>query len=60
MTKEHIYERAFDYPEPVAFVVDDEAQVRAFVSNALVHSGFKPVQYASSSEVERALSDSGV
>ena len=37
--------------------VDDEAQVRAFVSNALVHSGFKPVQYASSSEVERALSD---
>jgi EAL domain-containing protein (putative c-di-GMP-specific phosphodiesterase class I)/CheY-like chemotaxis protein len=57
MTKEHIYERAFDYPEPVAFVVDDEAQVRAFVSNALVHSGFKPVQYASSSEVERALSD---
>jgi EAL domain-containing protein (putative c-di-GMP-specific phosphodiesterase class I)/CheY-like chemotaxis protein len=57
MTKEHIYERAFDYPEPVAFVVDDEAQVRAFVSNALVHSGFKPVQFASSSEVEQALAD---
>ena len=57
MTKEHIYERAFDYPEPVAFVVDDEAQVRAFVSNALVASGFKPIQFATSSEVEQALAD---
>jgi EAL domain-containing protein (putative c-di-GMP-specific phosphodiesterase class I)/ActR/RegA family two-component response regulator len=57
MTKEHIYERAFDYPEPVAFVVDDEAQVRAFVSNALTSSGFKPMQLASSAEVEEALHD---
>jgi EAL domain-containing protein (putative c-di-GMP-specific phosphodiesterase class I)/CheY-like chemotaxis protein len=57
MTKEHIYERAFDYPEPVAFVVDDEAQVRAFVSNALVASGFKPIQFASSNDVEQALAD---
>ena len=57
MTKEHIYERAFDYPEPVAFVVDDEAQVRAFVSNALVSSGFQPMQFTSSSDIERALID---
>jgi EAL domain-containing protein (putative c-di-GMP-specific phosphodiesterase class I)/ActR/RegA family two-component response regulator len=57
MTKEHIYERAFDYPEPVAFVVDDEAQVRAFVSNALVSSGFQPMQFSNSMDVERALGD---
>lgn len=55
MTKEHIYERAFDYPEPIAFVVDDEAQVRAFVSNALVTTGFKPIQFATSNDVEQAL-----
>ena len=58
MTKDHIYERAFDYPEPVAFVVDDEAQVRAFVSNALTSAGFRPMQLSSSSELEQALSDS--
>lgn len=57
MTKEHIYERAFDYPEPVGFVVDDEAQVRAFVSNALRSSGFKPMTLSSSGEVEAALRD---
>lgn len=53
MTKE----RAFDYPEPVAFVVDDEAQVRAFASNALRAAGFKPLQLASSAEVDEALHD---
>jgi EAL domain-containing protein (putative c-di-GMP-specific phosphodiesterase class I)/ActR/RegA family two-component response regulator len=57
MTKEHIYERAFDYPDPVAFVVDDEAQVRAFVSNALASAGFKPMQLSSSEEVEQMLAD---
>ncbi|MBN9347529.1 MAG: hypothetical protein J0I48_15250 [Devosia sp.] len=53
MTKE----RAFDYPEPVAFVVDDEAQVRAFASNALRAAGFKPLQLASSAEVDEELHD---
>jgi EAL domain-containing protein (putative c-di-GMP-specific phosphodiesterase class I)/CheY-like chemotaxis protein len=57
MTKEHTYERAFDYPEPIAFVVDDEPQVRAFVSNVLSTSGFRPLQFASSAEVEAALAD---
>jgi EAL domain-containing protein (putative c-di-GMP-specific phosphodiesterase class I)/CheY-like chemotaxis protein len=57
MTKDHIYERAFDYPEPIAFVVDDEAQVRAFVSNALVSSGFKPMQLSTSAEVQQVLAD---
>ncbi len=57
MAKEHIYERAFDYPMPTAFVVDDEPQVRAFVSNVLASSGFTPMQCASSAEVEAALHD---
>ncbi|MBI4923841.1 MAG: EAL domain-containing response regulator [Devosia nanyangense] len=57
MTKNNVYERAFDYPDPSAFVVDDEPQVRAFVSNVLATSGFKPSQFSSSSEVEAALAD---
>ena len=57
MTKGHIYERAFDYPDPVAFVVDDEARVRAFVSNALASSGFRPMQLSSSQDVEQMLAD---
>jgi EAL domain-containing protein (putative c-di-GMP-specific phosphodiesterase class I)/CheY-like chemotaxis protein len=57
MTKDHIYEHAFDYPEPTAFVVDDEPQVRAFVSNALAAAGFKPLQLQSSADVEGALPD---
>jgi EAL domain-containing protein (putative c-di-GMP-specific phosphodiesterase class I) len=57
MTKDHIYENAFDYPEPTAFVVDDEPQVRAFVSNALMASGFKPLQLSSSADVEAGLHD---
>jgi len=57
MAKEHIYERAFDYPPPTAFVVDDEPQVRALVSNVLANAGFKPMQCSSSAEVEAALRD---
>lgn len=57
MTKDHIFERAFDYPEPTAFVVDDEPQVRAFVSNALMSSGFRPLQLSSSADVESAILD---
>lgn len=57
MTKDSTYERAFDYPEPVAFVVDDEPQVRAFVSNAMMSSGFRPVQLSSNADVEGALRD---
>ena len=55
MTTERLYDKAFDYPEPSAFVVDDEPQVRAFVSNALMSSGFRPMQLSSSAEVEIAL-----
>jgi EAL domain-containing protein (putative c-di-GMP-specific phosphodiesterase class I)/ActR/RegA family two-component response regulator len=53
--KTHIYERAFDFADPAAFVVDDEAQVRTFVSNVLRSSGFVPHQFTSSAEVEAAL-----
>ena len=35
-------DRAYDYPEPSAFVVDDEPQIRAFVSNVLATAGFRP------------------
>ena len=52
MTKDHIYENAFAYPEPAGFVVDDEVQVRTFVSNVLTSSGFRAHQFSSSSEVE--------
>ena len=55
MTKEHVYENAFAYPEPSGFVVDDEVQVRTFVSNVLTSSGFRAHQFSSSSEVEAAL-----
>lgn len=55
MTKNHIYERSFDFPEPVAFVVDDEVQVRTFVSSVLHSSGFTTHQYSSCAEVEAAL-----
>src|SRR3569623_3723142 len=57
MAKEHIYERAFDYPTPTAFVGDDEPQVRALVSIVLANAGCKPMQCASSGEVEAALRD---
>jgi EAL domain-containing protein (putative c-di-GMP-specific phosphodiesterase class I)/CheY-like chemotaxis protein len=57
MTKDHIYERSFDYPQPTAFVVDDEPQVRAFVSNVLTIAGFRPMQHSSSAEVQAALAD---
>jgi EAL domain-containing protein (putative c-di-GMP-specific phosphodiesterase class I) len=50
-------DRAFDYPEPTAFIVDDEPQVRAFVSNVLTTSGFRPLQLSTSGEVEAALAD---
>jgi EAL domain-containing protein (putative c-di-GMP-specific phosphodiesterase class I) len=53
--KTHIYERSFDFPEPVAFVVDDEAQVRTFVCNVLRANGFVPHQFTSSAEVEAEL-----
>lgn len=38
-----------------AFVVDDEPQVRAFVSKALVGAGFVPHEFSRMPEVERAL-----
>jgi EAL domain-containing protein (putative c-di-GMP-specific phosphodiesterase class I)/ActR/RegA family two-component response regulator len=38
-----------------AFVVDDEVQVRAFVSNVLTTSGFKTHQLGSGQELEGAL-----
>jgi EAL domain-containing protein (putative c-di-GMP-specific phosphodiesterase class I)/CheY-like chemotaxis protein len=40
-----------------AFVVDDEAQVRAFVSNVLTLAQFTPHQFGSGSEVEAALKE---
>jgi DNA-binding response OmpR family regulator len=55
MIKTHIYENGVDASLPSAFVVDDEPQVRSFVSNVLKSSGFIPHQYASSSEVDAAL-----
>ncbi|HWA20683.1 MAG TPA: EAL domain-containing protein [Devosia sp.] len=55
MAKEHIYERTVDSSEPSAFVVDDEPQVRSFVSNVLAGSGFRTHQFSSSGEVEDAL-----
>lgn len=55
MDKTHIYERAFDFPEPAAFVVDDEVQVRTFVSNVLHQAGFQTHQFTSAEEVEAAL-----
>ncbi len=57
MTKDMTFDRAFDYPSPPAFVVDDEPQVRAFVSNVLRSSGFRPLQFSSSAEVEVALGE---
>jgi EAL domain-containing protein (putative c-di-GMP-specific phosphodiesterase class I)/ActR/RegA family two-component response regulator len=55
MAKEHLYENAVDSSEPSAFVVDDESQVRSFVSNVLAGSGFRTHQFSSSGEVEDAL-----
>jgi EAL domain-containing protein (putative c-di-GMP-specific phosphodiesterase class I)/CheY-like chemotaxis protein len=55
MTKSHIYERAFDLPEASAFVVDDEPQVRAFVSNVLSSAGLNPYQFANGGGVTEAL-----
>lgn len=40
-----------------AFVVDDEAQIRTFVSNVLVSAGFKTHQFKSRAEVEVALAN---
>jgi EAL domain-containing protein (putative c-di-GMP-specific phosphodiesterase class I)/ActR/RegA family two-component response regulator len=53
--KNHIYERSFDFPAPVAFVVDDEPQVRTFVSSVLHSSGFTTHQFTNCAEVEAAL-----
>ena len=44
-------------PKRHAFVVDDEPQVRTFVSNVLTAQGFKPHQFSSGPEVEAALSE---
>jgi EAL domain-containing protein (putative c-di-GMP-specific phosphodiesterase class I) len=44
-----------DGSAPSAFVVDDEPQVRSFVSNVLATAGFRTDQFSSSSEVEAAL-----
>jgi EAL domain-containing protein (putative c-di-GMP-specific phosphodiesterase class I) len=55
MQKAHLYERQVNGPQPVAFVVDDEEQVRTFVSSVLKQAGFAPHQFGSSSEVEAAL-----
>jgi EAL domain-containing protein (putative c-di-GMP-specific phosphodiesterase class I)/CheY-like chemotaxis protein len=44
-----------DPAERHAFIVDDEAQVRAFVSNVLTLAHFTPHQFGSGSEVEAAL-----
>ncbi|MEP7239668.1 MAG: response regulator, partial [Devosia sp.] len=57
MAKANSSGRAYDYPEPSAFVVDDEPQVRAFVCNVLMNAGFKPQQLSSSAAVEAALAD---
>lgn len=50
-------DRGYHYPEPTAFVVDDEPQIRAFVSNVLTTAGFRALQYSSSGEVDAALFD---
>lgn len=55
MSKSHIYERSVEASAPIAFVVDDEPQVRSFVSNVLNSSGFTTHQFATSNEVEAAL-----
>jgi EAL domain-containing protein (putative c-di-GMP-specific phosphodiesterase class I)/CheY-like chemotaxis protein len=38
-----------------AFIIDDDAQVRAFVANVLASSGFVPHQLSDGSEIEAAL-----
>lgn len=47
------------FPQPSgerhAFIIDDEPQVRAFVSKALVGVGFVPHEFSRMPEVERAL-----
>jgi EAL domain-containing protein (putative c-di-GMP-specific phosphodiesterase class I) len=55
LDKTHIYERSFDFPEPAAFVVDDEIQVRTFVSGVLHSSGYMTHQFGSAADVEAAL-----
>lgn len=55
MDKTHIYERSFDFPEPAAFVVDDEIQVRTFVSGVLHSSGYITHQFGNAADVEAAL-----
>jgi len=44
-----------DHVERHAFIVDDEAQIRTFVSNVLVSAGFIAHQFSSGSQVEAAL-----
>jgi EAL domain-containing protein (putative c-di-GMP-specific phosphodiesterase class I) len=43
--------------EPSAFVIDDEPQVRALMSQVLASCGFRSRQFASSAEVELALAN---
>lgn len=44
-----------DQVERHAFIVDDEAQIRTFVSNVLTSAGFRAHQFSSGSQVEAAL-----
>lgn len=44
-----------DLPEPAAFVVDDEVQVRTFVSGVLHSSGYITHQFGHADDVEAAL-----
>jgi EAL domain-containing protein (putative c-di-GMP-specific phosphodiesterase class I) len=55
MAKDHLYENAVEASAPLAFVVDDEPQVRSFVANVLNGSGFLTHQFATSGEVDAAL-----
>ena len=52
-----IYERFFDVPQPAAFVVDDEIQVRTFVSGVLHLAGYMTHQFGSAADVEAASGD---